>query len=123
MAGAVLHQRSWVGACAKSSLCPWDEMFVCREALFEDAQTAWLPAATPGKALLRIANRSPRPGTATLHQAGDRPQEPLTLHLGANAATTLTASDLEFGNPAKGLAQGFGTASANCRVTVPVGDV
>ena len=34
MAGAVLHQRSWVGACAKSSLCPWDEMFVCREALF-----------------------------------------------------------------------------------------
>ena len=84
----------------------------------EDAQTAWLPAATPGEALLRIANRSPSPGTATLHRAGDRPQEPLTLHLGANAATTLTASDLEFGNPAKGLAQGFGTASANRRVTV-----
>ena len=48
----------------------------------------------------------------------ERPQEPLTLHLGGNAATTLTASDLEFGNPAKGLAQGFGTASANRRVTV-----
>ena len=84
----------------------------------EDALTAWLPATTPGEALLRIANRSPKPGTATLYQAGDRPQEPLTLHLGANGATTLTASDLEFGNPAKGLAQGFGATSGNRRVTV-----
>ena len=42
MAGAVLHQRSWVGACAKSSLCPWDEMFVCREALFPSPSSAGL---------------------------------------------------------------------------------
>ena len=84
----------------------------------EDAQTAWLPAATPGEALLRIANRSPSPGTATLHRAGGMPLEPLALRLEANAAVTLTASDLEFGNPAKGLAQGFGAASGNRRVTV-----
>ena len=65
MAGAVLHQRSWVGACAKSSLCPWDEMFVCREAL--------------------SGGPLPNPGTEAV--------------------------------------EGFGTASANRRVTVPVGDV
>ena len=84
----------------------------------EDAQTAWLPAATPGEALLRIANRSPSPGMATLHRAGGTPLESLALRLEANAAVTLTASDLEFGNPAKGLAQGFGTTSGNRRVTV-----
>ena len=84
----------------------------------EDAQTAWLPAAPSGEALLRIANRSPSPGTATLHRAGGTPLESLALRLEANAAVTLTASDLEFGNPAKGLAQGFGTTSGNRRVTV-----
>ena len=84
----------------------------------EDAQTAWLPAATPGEALLRIANRSPSPGAATLHRAAGMAQEPLALRLDANAAVTLTASDLEFGNPAKGLAQGFGATSGNRRVTV-----
>ena len=107
------------GAQGKAECLPSSPPVASRgQPVAEDAQTAWLPAATPGEALLRIANRSPSPGTATLHRAGGTPLEPLALRLEANAAVTLTASDLEFGNPAKGLAQGFGTASANRRVTV-----
>ena len=107
------------GAQGKAECLPSSPSVASRgQPVSEDAQTAWLPAATPGEALLRIANRSPSSGTATLHQAGGTPQEPLALRLDANAAVTLTASDLELGNAAKGLAQGFGTTSGNRRVTI-----
>ena len=83
------------------------------------AHAAWLPATTPAtEALLRIASHTPRPGTATLHLNDDAwPREPLVLALDANAAVTLTASDLEFGNSSKGLPRGFGAISSNLRIT------
>ena len=76
-------------------------------------------AAADSEALLRVVNHSPRPGNATLHtQASGPPSKPLALHLAANAAATLTSSDLEFRNPAKGLPQGFGIPAAGKRITV-----
>ncbi len=84
-----------------------------------EAKAAWLPSTPGGEGLLRIANRSPRPGTATLRrEAQDRSPEPLTVRLEANAAVTLSASDLEFGNPPKGLPQGFGAMRGDIRLTV-----
>ncbi len=85
----------------------------------EAARAAWLPSTPGGEGLLRIANRSPRPGTATLRrEAQYRSLEPLTVRLEANAAVTLSASDLEFGNPPKGLPQGFGAMRGGIRLTV-----
>ena len=81
---------------------------------------ARLPTTAAGsEALLRVVNHSPRPGIAALHMpANGPPRDPLTLHIHANAAVTLTSSDLEFGNPAKGLPQGFGIPAAGKRVAV-----
>ena len=81
---------------------------------------ALLPAvgqATEG--LLRVASQSPRPGMVTLHLNGDGwPREPIVLGLDANAAVTLSTADLGFGNPSKGLPQGFGAMRGDIRLTV-----
>ena len=81
---------------------------------------ATLPTATAGsEALLRVVNHSSRSGTATLRmQANGSPHNSLTLHLAASAAATLTSSDLEFGNPAKALPQGFGVPTAGKGIAV-----
>ena len=81
---------------------------------------ATLPTTAAGsEALLRVVNHSSRSGTATLHmQANGSPHNSLTLHLAADAAATLTSADLEFGNPAKGLPQGFGIPTAGKRAIV-----
>ena len=81
---------------------------------------ATLPTTAAGsEALLRVVNHSSRSGAATLHmQANGSPHNSLTLHLAASAAATLTSADLEFGNPAKGLPQGFGIPTAGKRAIV-----
>ena len=81
---------------------------------------ATLPTTAAGsEALLRVVNHSSRSGAATLHmQANGSPRDSLTLHLAADAAATLSSADLEFGNPAKGLPQGFGIPTAGKRAIV-----
>ena len=86
-----------------------------------DAETlqATLPATTTGVGgLLRIVNRTPASGTATIEANAGRRSKPVSLRLAGGAGVTLTASDLEFGNPSKGLHGGFGAISGTLRIAV-----
>ena len=76
----------------------------------------FLSASDPHRrqSLLRVVNRSGRPGAVRIEASDDSrwPRAPLTLRVGAGAAVTLSSDDLEFGAPAKGLARGTGPAAA-----------
>ena len=75
----------------------------------------FLSASDPHRrqSLLRVVNRSGRPGAVRIEASDDSrwPRAPLTLRVGAGAAVTLSSDDLEFGAPAKGLARGTGPAA------------
>ena len=66
----------------------------------------------------RIINRSDRPGAAAIHavdDAGER-RGPVTLSLAAGQTAHFNSSDLEAGNPAKGLSGGVGVGEGDWRL-------
>ena len=68
--------------------------------------------------LLRVINRSPEAGEVTIAATDETglEYEPLTLALGAGAATHVISSDLELGNEDKGLTGSTGAGRGNWRL-------
>ena len=68
--------------------------------------------------LLRVINRSPEPGEVTIvaTDATGQEYEPLTLALGALAATQFISADLELGNPGRGLVGSTGAGHGDWRL-------
>ena len=78
-----------------------------------------LSAAHPSRhGFVRIANRSDRAGTARIYAIDDAGERfgPVDLALEADAVAHFNSADLEYGNAAKGLAEGLGSGQGDWRL-------
>lgn len=76
--------------------------------------------ASGRRGLVRIINRSDRPGTVNIDASdeSDADYEPVTLTLGADVALQFDADDLESGNADLGLAGGIGPGQGDWRLSL-----
>ena len=90
----------------------------------EHTLSLFMSAVNPTQqGFMRIINHSDRGGTVRIdatddagHQAG-----PISLNMEARASVQLNSSDLESGNPSKGLPNGIGTGTGNWRLRLDSG--
>ena len=75
-------------------------------------------AESAQQGFVRIINRSDRAGTVTIHAIDDSGKRfgPIDLPLGSLATTHFNSTDLEKGNPAKGLSGGVGNGDGDWRL-------
>ena len=88
-----------------------------------ERRVAFLPAASREPALrgiLRLANRDDRPATVSLTAFDDTGRRfgPIGLPLEAGYTAELSSSDIEQGNPIKGLPRGIGTGQGDWRLVL-----
>ena len=88
-----------------------------------ERRVAFLPAASREPALrgiLRLANRSDRPATVAITAFDDTGRRfgPIALSIEAGHTAELSSSDIEQGNPVKGLPRGIGAGQGDWRLVI-----
>lgn len=99
--------------------CPWlSPGAVC----VDDGNAPLFLAAGDGRreSFARVVNHSAKPGSLWIHPRDDsgRAFPSLTVPIGANAVVHFNSTDLEMGNPRKGIAEGVGAGVGNWRLRV-----